>query len=106
MISYLRSFMLCCAVYAGIASLYLPSPGGCRAPHRGPLPRSLPPAHAPGEPAVAPQRLLATSCKSDSDCNANESCVDGTCCMPANKAWEGPPHSALATWGDSLRISR
>lgn len=55
---------------------------------------------------MAPQRLLATSCKSDSDCKENESCVDGTCCMPANKVWEGPPHSALATWGDSLRISR
>ena len=104
MISYLRAFVLSCVVYAGIASLYLPSQSCGRRPRQ--VPARTSPRPAPEPQRAAPPRLLATSCKSDSDCNANESCVDGTCCMPANKAWQGPPHSAVASWGDTLRISR
>lgn len=104
MLSRVRSLCLAGAIYAGIASLYLPP--GC--------PRRQPPGRAADAPPAGPlpaaparRDMLATSCKSDSDCKGSESCVDGTCSLPAGKAWDAPPpHSALASWGDSLRIAR
>lgn len=88
------------AVLLGAGSLYLPL-------------KPTPMIPAPVVPVritpqdLAPHDMLATSCKSDSDCKGSESCVDGTCSLPAKKVWdEPPPHSALASWGDSLRIVR
>lgn len=97
----LRGGLLAATIYVGIASLYLPCAGP--PPAQGPSRDAKPQA----PPSPAPRDMLATSCKSDSDCKGTESCVDGTCCLPADKAWDDvPPHSALASWGDSLRIVR
>lgn len=96
----LQAIACAVAVLLGAGSLYLPLRPVKPTPV---IPAPVVPVRvAPQD--LAPRDMLATSCKSDSDCKGSESCVDGTCSLPAKKMWDEPPHSALASWGDSLRI--